>query len=98
VFKSDDGTLHLSEAGELREITKVELNEMFGAGEGEEFHIRQLAVPGNGHLELDESTDNWTVDESAVYKLRQIKESSVDAEPADRDVRDRTGNELRYGP
>ena len=75
VFKSDDGTLHLSEEGELREITKVELNEMFGEGESGEFRIRQLAVPVKGHLELDESSGNWTLDESEAYELRQIKES-----------------------
>jgi len=74
VFESEDGTLHLSEEGELRKITKYELNEVFGAGEEGEFKLRRIAEPGE-HLELDESTGNWTIEEGGAYKLRQLKES-----------------------
>ena len=74
VFESEDGTLHLSEEGELRKIMKYELNEALGAGEEGEFKLRRIAEPGE-HLELDESTGNWTIEEGGAYKLRQLKES-----------------------
>ena len=97
VFKSDDGTLHLSEEGELREITKVELNEMFGEGEGGEFQLRRIAEPDE-HLELDESMGNWTLDEAGAYKLRQLKELHRNEVLGDEEVHFRTKTKVRSGP
>ncbi len=67
-------------------------------GEGEEFHIRQLAVPENGHLELDESTGNWTLEEAGAYKLRQLKESQGNDLPGDEDVHFQTEGKVRFEP
>jgi len=44
-----------------------------------EFKLRRIAEPGE-HLELDESSGNWTLEEAGAYKLRQFKES-VPLEP-----------------
>ncbi len=74
VFESEDGTLHLSEEGDLRKITEYERNAMFGAGEEGEFKLRRIAEPGQ-HLEFDESSGNWTLEEAGAYKLRQLKDS-----------------------
>ena len=98
VFKSGEGTLDLLEEGELRKISKVELNGMLGAGEKGEFRLRQLAVPERGHLELDESSGDWTLDESDAYKLRQIKESQANQELGEEGVHLRTDRSVQFGP
>ena len=54
-------------------------------------------MPENGHLELDESTGDWTLDEAGACKLRQIKESHGNRDPVREEVHDRTENEMRFG-
>ena len=100
VQKLRDGgtwTAHVEGEGELREITKVELNEMFGEGEGGEFQLRRIAEPDE-HLELDESTGNWTLDEAGAYKLRQVKESHGNEVLGDEEAHYRAEEKVRFEP
>jgi hypothetical protein len=69
VFKSDDGTLHLSEEGELREITKEEFGERFGQGEDGVFEL--LLAP-------EDPDGTWTLEEGGTVSLQRIEEKDSD--------------------
>ena len=92
VFKSDDGTLHLSENGELREISKLELARRFGedmdgnlelTGESDtDGGTWTLDRIESGHLEFAPDTESpngdWTIDETQAVRLKLIKEQHRD--------------------
>jgi beta-lactamase regulating signal transducer with metallopeptidase domain len=65
VFKSDDGTFHLSEEGELREISREEFGERFGQGEDGVFEL--LLAP-------EDPVGTWTLEEGGTVSLKLIEE------------------------
>ena len=87
VFKSDKGTLHLSQDGELREISKQELGEMFGHGERGIFELHGVSEEPDGtwtlekietgHLELapdfEKPDGTWTLEDGGTVSLELIE-------------------------
>jgi hypothetical protein len=89
VFKSDDGTLHLSEEGDLREISKEELGERFGQGENGVFEL--LLAPEEPH-------GTWTLEEGGTVSLKLIEEKHRNEGLSDEGLHESDEDRVRFDP